>query len=125
LNIRTTFWLRDGTKGPPSPVAREAMIGQVATVSRRLDPTGEVRFAGEFWEASLPSGQHADPGTPVWIIEVDGHRLTVVPVEDGAEASIAGVASRDSPAPTAPAAGPRDRPNEGGEDGDHQLRQGL
>jgi membrane-bound serine protease (ClpP class) len=128
----TVVWLawefRKARRGPGyvSAVAREAMIGRVATVSRSLDPTGEVRFAGEFWEATLPSGQHADPGTPVWIVEVHGHRLTVVPVEDGAEASIAGVASRNSPAPpTPPAAGPSDQPNEGGDDGDHQLRQGL
>ncbi len=127
----TVVWLawefQKARRGPGyvSPVARQSMIGQVATVSRRLDPTGEVRFAGEFWEATLPSGQHADQGTPVWIVEVYGHRLTVVPIEDGAEASIAGVASRDSQAPTAPAAEPPDQPNEGGEDGDHQLRQGL
>jgi membrane-bound ClpP family serine protease len=128
----TVVWLawefRKARRGPGyvSAVAREAMIGRVATVARSLDPTGEVRFAGEFWEATLPSGQHADPGTPVWIVEVHGHRLTVVPVEDGAEASIAGVASRNSPAsPTPPAAGPSDQPNEGGDDGDHQLRQGL
>lgn len=127
----TVVWLawefRKARRGPGyvSAVAREAMIGQVATVNRRLDPKGEVRFAGEFWEATLPPGQHADPGTPVWIVEVHGHRLTVAPIEDGAEASIAGVASRDSPAPAAPAAEPPDQPNEGGEDGDHQLRQGL
>jgi membrane-bound serine protease (ClpP class) len=118
---------RRARRGPgyTSAVAREAMIGQVATVSRRLDPTGEVRFAGEFWEATLPSGQHADQGTPVWIVDVHGYQLTVVPIEDGAEASIAGVASRNCSTPTAPAAGPPDQREEGGEDGDHQLRQGL
>jgi membrane-bound serine protease (ClpP class) len=118
---------RRARRGPgyTSAVAREAMIGQVATVSRRLDPTGEVRFAGEFWEATLPSGQHADQGTPVWIVDVHGYQLTVVPVEDGAEAAIAGVASRNCSTPTAPAAGPPDQREEGGEDGDHQLRQGL
>jgi membrane-bound serine protease (ClpP class) len=111
--------------GYVSPVAREAMIGHVATVSRRLDPTGEVRFANEFWAATLPSGQHADEGTSVWIIDVLGHQVTVVPVEDGAEASIAGVAWRDSPAATASSTEPSDQRNEGGDDGDHQLRQGL
>lgn len=126
----TVVWLawefQKARRGPGyvSAVARQAMIGQVATVTRRLDPTGEVHFAGEFWEATLPSGQHADEGTPVWIIDVHGHQATVVPVEDGAEASITGVAWRDGP-PTTTSPGPPDQCNEGGEDGDHQLRQGL
>jgi membrane-bound serine protease (ClpP class) len=119
--------LQKARRGPGyvSPVAREAMIGQVATVSRRLDPRGEVRFADEFWEATLPSGEHADEGTPVWIVDVHGHQVTVVPVEGSAEASIAGVAWRDSPAAPSPSTGPSDQRNEGEEDGDHQLRQGL
>ena len=106
--------------GYVSPVARKAMIGQVARVSRRLDPTGEVHFADEFWEATLPSGRHAEVGTPVWIMDVHGHHLTVVPVEDDAEASIAGVALLDRSASP-----PSDQHNEGDDDGDHQLRQGL
>ena len=111
--------------GYVSPVARKAMIGQAATVTRRLDPTGEVRFADEFWAATLPPGHHADKGTPVWIVDVHGHQLTVVPVDDSAEAWIAGVAWQDSPAMTAPSPAPPDQREEGGEDGDHQLRQGL
>ncbi|HZA78561.1 MAG TPA: nodulation protein NfeD [Acidimicrobiales bacterium] len=117
---------RKARRGPGyvSPVARQAIIGQVATVSRRLEPTGEVHFAGEFWGATLPPGRHADEGTPVRIVDVHGYELTVVPVEDGAEARIAGVAEFDSPA-TAPSPEPSDTPEEGGADGDHQLRQGL
>ena len=111
--------------GYVSPVARQAMIGQVATVSRRLDPRGQVRFADEFWEATLPPGQHADEGTQVWIVDVHGYQVTVLPVEDGTEPSIAGVAGRDSPRATGPSPGPSDARNEGGKDGDHQLRQGL
>jgi membrane-bound serine protease (ClpP class) len=60
-----------------SPVARAAMIGQVARVTRRLDPTGEVQMAGEFWEATLPPGQEADEGKPVRIVDVTGYRLDV------------------------------------------------
>ena len=119
--------LQKARRGPGyvSPVARQAMIGQVATVTRRLDPRGEVRFADEFWEATLPPGQHADEGTPVWIVDIHGHRVTVVPVEGDAEALTAGVAWRDSPQTTAPSPGSSDERNEGGKDGDHQLRQGL
>jgi membrane-bound serine protease (ClpP class) len=119
--------LRKARRGPGyvSPVARQAMIGQVATVSRRLGPTGEVRFAGEVWQATLPPGQDADVGTPVWIVDVRGYEVTVVPVEGGAEASIAGVAEIDRPAATAPPPDRSDTPEEGGGDGNHQLRQGL
>ena len=113
-----------GGPGYVSPVAREAMIGQVATVTRRLDPKGEVHFADEFWEATLPPGQRAEEGTSVWVVDVQGYQVTVVPVEEGAEASVAGTTWPASPAaPTAPP--PSDTPQEGGEDGDHQLRQGL
>jgi membrane-bound serine protease (ClpP class) len=116
---------RRGPGGYISPVAREAMIGQVATVSRRLDPKGEVHFADEFWEATLPPGQQADEGTPVWIVDVDGYQVTVVPVEEGVETSIAGTARQDSPAATALPPTPSGKGNEGEEDGDNQLRQGL
>jgi membrane-bound serine protease (ClpP class) len=64
-------------QGYTSPVARAAMIGQVARVTRRLDPTGEVQMAGEFWEATLPPGQEADEGKPVKIVDVTGYRLDV------------------------------------------------
>jgi membrane protein implicated in regulation of membrane protease activity len=63
--------------GYVSPVARAAMIGQVGRVSRRLDPTGEVQMAGEFWEATLPPGQEADEGQLVRIVDVTGYRLDV------------------------------------------------
>jgi hypothetical protein len=90
---------------------------------RSLDE--ELALGCEFWGATLPPGHHADKGTPVWIVDVHGHQLTVVPVGDSAEAWIAGVAWQDSPAVTAPSPAPSDQPKEGGEDGDHQLRQGL
>ena len=76
--------------GYTSPVAREAMIRQVARVTNRLDPKGEVQVAGEFWEATLPPGQHADEGTQVRIVDVDGYRLDVELIAAGTEPSNAG-----------------------------------
>jgi membrane-bound serine protease (ClpP class) len=70
-----------------SPVAREAMIGQVARVTKRLDPNGEVQIASEFWEATLPPAQHADEGTRVRIVDVSGYRLEVELIAADAEPS--------------------------------------
>jgi membrane-bound serine protease (ClpP class) len=70
-----------------SPVSREAMIGQVARVTKRLEPKGEVQLASEFWEAALPPGQRADEGTPVRIVDVNGYRLDVELIAADAEPS--------------------------------------
>ena len=66
--------------GYVSPVAREGLIGQTARVTKRLDPKGEVQVAGEFWEAQLPEGEHADEGETVMITAVSGYQLNVEPI---------------------------------------------
>ncbi len=63
--------------GYVSPVAREAVVGQAAKVTGRLDPSGEVHVAGEFWKAALPPGQSADVGTSVRVIDITGRVLHV------------------------------------------------
>ncbi len=73
-----------------SPVAREGMIGQVARVTKRLDPKGEVQIASEFWEAALPPDQQADEGSLVRIVDVSGYRLDVELIAAGAEPSDVG-----------------------------------
>jgi membrane-bound serine protease (ClpP class) len=73
--------------GYVSPVASEALIGQVVRVARRLDPRGEVQLAGEYWEAVLPPGQHADEGTLVRVVDVSGYQLEVELVAAGEESS--------------------------------------
>jgi len=92
--------------GYVSSVAREALIGQVVRVARRLDPKGEVQLAGEYWEAVLPPGQHADEGTPVRVVDVRGYQLDVEFVaaadeaSDAAEATHLPATQSESPADT-------------------------
>jgi membrane-bound serine protease (ClpP class) len=63
--------------GYTSAVQREALIGEVATVTTRLDPTGAVHVAGEHWEARLPEGSVAETGTEVRVVDVVGLVLEV------------------------------------------------
>jgi membrane-bound serine protease (ClpP class) len=57
----------------------EAMIGQVATVSRDLAPQGQVRLLGELWRAELahPEVGPIPRGTRVRVVDVDGLTLRV------------------------------------------------
>ncbi len=61
--------------GYQSPHRRDALVGQVGLVTRRLEPSGEVHVAGEFWGATLPAGETAEPGEPVRVTGSTG--LTV------------------------------------------------
>jgi membrane protein implicated in regulation of membrane protease activity len=60
-----------------SPTAAAALVGQLAEVTHTLDPHGEVRLAGERWEAELPPGRHAEVGSRVMVRDVQGLRLRV------------------------------------------------
>ena len=88
--VTTLAWQLQRARRMPgyiSPLAREAMIGQAASVARRLDPTGEVQLAGEYWEAVLPPDEHAEVGTLVRVVDVSGNRLDVELVAAGDEPS--------------------------------------
>lgn len=100
---------RRARRGPGyvSPVAREALIGQVAQVTRGLDPEGEVRIAGEIWAARLPEGEQADEGVSVQIADVHGYRLDVEALADVAELPKIG----DATIPASPADEPADKIN--------------
>jgi membrane-bound serine protease (ClpP class) len=58
---------------------REAMIGEVGVVRRRLAPRGKVFVTGELWDAVLRDGGELAEGEEVEIVGVEGLRLTVVP----------------------------------------------
>ncbi len=60
-----------------SPTASAALVGQLAEVTHTLDPRGEVRLAGERWEAELPPGGRAQVGERVMVRDVEGLRLRV------------------------------------------------
>ncbi len=63
--------------GYQSPHRRDAIVGQIGRVTRRLDPAGEVHAAGEFWGATLPAGETAEAGETVRITGSAGLTLHV------------------------------------------------
>ena len=56
-------------------VGTETLVGRKAVVSVTCRPQGQVRVAGEIWQARCESG--ADVGEAVVIREVDGLTLVV------------------------------------------------
>ena len=67
--------------GSPRKRSRHAahveLVGQLGRVTRRLDPSGEVHAAGEFWSATLPAGETAEAGETVRITGSAGLTLHV------------------------------------------------
>jgi membrane-bound serine protease (ClpP class) len=63
-----------------SPYARERIIGELAAVTVRLAPRGEVRLAGESWTAELRGADSAEVGEQVRVAELSQLGLVVEPV---------------------------------------------
>ena len=63
--------------GYQSPSRRDAIVGQIGRVTRRLDPVGEVHVAGEFWGATLPAGETAEADETVRVTGTTGLTLHV------------------------------------------------
>ena len=59
-------------------VGVEALIGRIAIVSTDCRPYGQVRIAGELWQARCDAGAAA--GEEVVVREVDGLTLVVEPL---------------------------------------------
>jgi membrane protein implicated in regulation of membrane protease activity len=72
-----TWGLRLARKWRPTTGA-EAMIGEEATVVARCRPDGQVRIAGELWQARCEAG--ADVGDTVRVDRLDGLTLVVSPL---------------------------------------------
>ena len=66
-----------------SPFARERLLGELAEVSVRLAPHGEVRLAGEAWSAELRGASSADVGERVRVTDISQLGLLVEPAESG------------------------------------------
>jgi membrane-bound serine protease (ClpP class) len=64
-----------------SPLAASALTGSAGEVSVSLAPVGEVRVAGEAWQAELLDGGRLEPGQHVLVERVEGLKLFVVPLE--------------------------------------------
>jgi membrane-bound serine protease (ClpP class) len=68
-----------------SPYARERLLGELAQVTVRLAPRGEVRLAGETWRAELRGADSAEVGEHVRVADLSQLGLTVEPAESPAE----------------------------------------
>ena len=80
-----------------SPYARERLLGELAEVTVRLAPQGEVRVAGEAWGAELRGGGTAEVGERVRIADVSQLGLLVEPANrDASEADTKRVHSPDT-----------------------------
>jgi membrane-bound serine protease (ClpP class) len=78
-----------------SPFARERLLGEVAQVTVRLAPRGEVRLAGESWTAELRGAASAEVGEHVRVADLSQLGLLVEPVESTSEPEAEPVDSPD------------------------------
>lgn len=75
-----------------SPYARERLIGELAEVTVRLAPQGEVRVAGETWGAELRASASAEVGERVRVADLSQLGLLVDRAEsEGLEPDAEGV----------------------------------
>jgi membrane protein implicated in regulation of membrane protease activity len=72
------FWNRR-VKTRKAATGVQTLVGKIATVTQSCRPRGQVRVAGELWEARCDAG--ADPGDKVRVADVQGLTLVVEPVE--------------------------------------------
>ena len=72
----TWFWWWLSHRREPS-VGVETLVGRRATVATACRPRGQVRVAGELWQARCDAG--ADAGTTVEVVAVDRLELVVEP----------------------------------------------
>jgi membrane protein implicated in regulation of membrane protease activity len=69
---------------PSDPNASSALLGKIAVVTVRLDPTGTVRIGPELWSARLDGELGPiDAGSRVCVKAVEGLTLRVEPVIGG------------------------------------------
>jgi membrane-bound serine protease (ClpP class) len=73
------FWWWLSRRGKPT-VGVETLVGRRATVTTACRPYGQVRVAGELWQARCDAG--AEAGAAVEVAAVDGLLLVVEPVPE-------------------------------------------
>ena len=77
LEIAETLFFFWWSKRRKATVGAETLVGQTAVVSIECRPHGQVRIAGEIWQARCDAG--AAVGEDVLVREVDGLLLVVEP----------------------------------------------
>jgi membrane-bound serine protease (ClpP class) len=73
------FWWWLSRRRKPS-VGVETLVGRRAIVTTACRPSGQVRVAGELWQARCDAG--ADEGDRVEVVRVDGLLLVVEPTSN-------------------------------------------
>jgi membrane-bound serine protease (ClpP class) len=73
------FWWRLSRRGRPK-VGVETLVGRRALVTTPCTPYGQVRVAGELWQARCDAG--AAEGAAVEVAAVDGLLLVVQPIAE-------------------------------------------
>lgn len=66
----------------PVAMGQTTLIGKIGTVKSPLDPEGIVHLEGEEWTAISATGAPLPVGTAVRVVDVQGLRLQVRPVEE-------------------------------------------
>jgi membrane protein implicated in regulation of membrane protease activity len=77
LDIAETVLFLWWSKRRRATVGVESLVGKIGIVSSELWPEGQVKIAGEIWQARCAGG--CDAGTRVVVREVDGLTLVVDP----------------------------------------------
>ncbi len=77
LEIGETLFFFWWSKRKKATVGAETLVGRKAVVSLECRPQGQVKVAGEIWQARCDAG--ADVGEDVLVREVDGLLLVVEP----------------------------------------------
>jgi len=62
---------------------KEALIGSMAVAVTDLNPKGEIRVLGEFWQATAKEGE-IKSGEKVKVVGMEGMFLSVMPVKEKA-----------------------------------------
>ncbi len=78
LEIGETLFFFWYSKRKKATVGAETLVGQKAVVSVDCRPHGQVKVAGEIWQARCDAG--AAVGDDVFVRELDGLTLVVEPV---------------------------------------------
>lgn len=68
------FGIRAQRRKPTTGI--EGIVGEIGEVVSNLDPVGQIKIRGEFWNAESPDG-HISQGTKVEVIKVSNLKLIV------------------------------------------------
>ena len=62
---------------------KEALVGSVGVAMTDLNPKGEIRVLGEFWQAAAKEGE-IKSGEKVKVVGMEGMFLSVMPIKEKA-----------------------------------------